>query len=49
MRKFFHPSSLAVFGVAANSKNLGKNIIANSLELGFTARIPERFCRNAYE
>jgi len=39
MRKFFHPSSLAVFGVAANSKNLGKNIIANSLELGFTGEI----------
>jgi acetyltransferase len=39
MRKFFHPSSLAVFGVADNSKNLGKNIIANSLELGFTGEI----------
>jgi acetyltransferase len=39
MRKFFHPSSLAVFGVAANPKNLGKNIIANSLELGFRGEI----------
>ncbi|BBO77712.1 hypothetical protein DSCW_51290 [Desulfosarcina widdelii] len=39
MKKFFHPAEFAVFGVAANSRNLGKNIISNSLELGFTGKI----------
>jgi len=39
MRKFFHPSHMAVFGVAANSRNLGKNIISNSLEMGFKGDI----------
>jgi acyl-CoA synthetase (NDP forming) len=39
MRKFFHPSNIAVFGVAANSRNLAKNIISNSLEMGFKGEI----------
>ena len=39
MRKFFHPSHMAVFGVAANSRNLAKNIISNSLEMGFKGDI----------
>jgi len=39
MRKFFHPSNMAVFGVAANSRNLAKNIISNSLEMGFKGEI----------
>ncbi|RJR49521.1 MAG: hypothetical protein C4576_06875 [Desulfobacteraceae bacterium] len=39
MKEFFHPANFAVFGVAANSRNLGKNIISNSLELGFTGKI----------
>lgn len=30
---------MAVFGVAANSRNLGKNIISNSLEMGFKGEI----------
>ena len=39
MRKFFNPSSLAVFGVADNSRNLAKNIISNSLQMGFKGAI----------
>ena len=39
MRKFFHPSNMVVFGVAANSRNLAKNIISNSLEMGFKGDI----------
>ena len=39
MRKFFNPSNMAVFGVAANSRNLAKNIISNSLEMGFKGDI----------
>ena len=39
MRKFFHPSNMVVFGVAANSRNLAKNIISNSLEMGFKGAI----------
>ena len=30
---------MAVFGVAANSRNLAKNIISNSLEMGFKGEI----------
>jgi len=39
MRKFFHPSNMVVFGVADNSRNLAKNIISNSLEMGFKGDI----------
>ena len=39
MRNFFHPSSMVVFGVTPNSKNLAKNIISNSLEMGFKGEI----------
>ena len=39
MRKFFHPSNIAVFGVADNPGNLGKNIISNSLGMGFKGEI----------
>ena len=39
MRKFFYPSSVAVFGVSDQPMNLGKNIIFNCLELGFKGEI----------
>jgi acetyltransferase len=39
MRKFFYPSSIAVFGVADNSRNLAKNIISNCQEMGFAGEI----------
>ena len=39
MRKFFHPSNIVVFGVADNPRNLAKNIISNSLEMGFKGDI----------
>ena len=39
MRKFFYPSSIAVFGVKEDPKNLAKNIIANCDELGFKEKI----------
>jgi len=39
MRQFFYPSAIAVFGVADNSRNLAKNIISNSLEMGFKGAI----------
>jgi len=39
MRKFFHPSSMVIFGVADNPRNLAKNIISNSLEMGFKGDI----------
>ena len=39
MRQFFYPKSVAVFGVASNSRNLGKNIIYNCREMGFTGKI----------
>ncbi len=35
MKQFFYPSSLAVFGVADNPRNLAKNIISNCQEMGF--------------
>lgn len=50
MKRFFYPSSLAVFGVAENPVNLAKNIISNSLEMGFQGEIypvgrePGRVC-----
>jgi len=39
MNRFFHPSSVAVFGVADNSRNLAKNIVTQSLECGFKGAI----------
>ncbi|MCG2777270.1 MAG: CoA-binding protein [Desulfobacterales bacterium] len=39
MRQFFYPSSIAVFGVADNTRNLAKNIISNCLEMGFAGEI----------
>ena len=39
MREFFYPSSIAVFGVADNPRNLAKNIISNCLEMGFKGAI----------
>ena len=39
MRKFFHPSSIAVFGVADKPRNLAKNIILNCQEMGFEGKI----------
>ena len=39
MRQFFYPSNIAVFGVADNPKNLGKNIILNCQEMGFSGEI----------
>jgi acetate---CoA ligase (ADP-forming) len=39
MREFFYPDSIAVFGVAANPLNLGKNIVANCVEKGFQGEI----------
>ena len=39
MRQFFHPTSIAVFGVADSPKNLAKNIISNCLEMGFKGQV----------
>ena len=39
MRQFFYPSSIAVFGVEENSRNLAKTIIWNCLEMGFAGEI----------
>ena len=39
MKKFFYPSSIAVFGVTDHPLNLAKNIILNSQEGGFTGEI----------
>ena len=39
MRKFFYPSSLAVFGVGPEPRNLAKNIISNCQEMGFKGDI----------
>ncbi|MBW1783983.1 MAG: CoA-binding protein [Deltaproteobacteria bacterium] len=39
MRQFFYPSSMAVFGVADNPRNLARNIVANSLACGFKGDI----------
>jgi len=39
MREFFYPSSIAVFGVAENSRNLAKNIISNCLDMGFAGEV----------
>jgi acyl-CoA synthetase (NDP forming) len=39
MNRFFYPSSIAVFGVADNPRNLAKNIVIQSLEFGFKGPI----------
>ncbi len=39
MRQFFYPENVAVFGVADNPRNLAKNIIKNSLDMGFAGEI----------
>lgn len=39
MKEFFYPSSIAVFGVADNSRNLAKNIISNCHAMGFKGKI----------
>ncbi len=39
MKKFFYPSSIAVFGVADSPGNLAKNIVSNCREMGFKGEI----------
>ncbi|RLB29128.1 MAG: hypothetical protein DRH11_16390 [Deltaproteobacteria bacterium] len=39
MRQFFYPSSIAVFGIAENTRNLAKNIIFNCQNMGFGGEI----------
>jgi acyl-CoA synthetase (NDP forming) len=39
MKKFFYPSSIAVFGVADSLRNLARNIVSNCLEMGFKGKI----------
>ncbi len=39
MRKFFYPSSIAVFGVDNSPRNLAKNIISNCRGMGFKGEI----------
>ena len=39
MKQFFYPSTLAVFGVSLNPRNLAKTIIRNCLEMGFEGKI----------
>ena len=39
MRQFFYPNRVAVFGVGNGQQNLAKNIISNSLEMGFKGEI----------
>ena len=36
MREIFYPTSVAVIGVSAKPTNLGRNIVANLVEYGFT-------------
>ena len=36
MREIFYPTSIAVIGVSAKPTNLGRNIVANLIEYGFT-------------
>jgi acetyltransferase len=36
MRDIFYPTSIAVVGVSAKTTNLGRNIVANLIEYGFT-------------
>ncbi len=39
MRHFFYPDKVAVFGVGDGHRNLAKNIISNSREMGFKGEI----------
>ena len=39
MNKFFYPSSLAIFGVSPEPRNLAKNIITNCQKMGFQGEI----------
>ena len=39
MRKFFYPSSVAVFGVGSHPGNLAKNILLHCREMGFRGRL----------
>ncbi len=39
MKHFFHPSSIAVFGVSSGSYNLARNIILNCIEMGYAGDI----------
>jgi acyl-CoA synthetase (NDP forming) len=39
MRKFFYPRSVAVVGVSANPRNLGRGILAHLLAFGYQGRI----------
>ena len=39
MKRFFHPASIVVFGVADNPRNLAKTIVSNCLEMGFKGEI----------
>ncbi|MBW2641036.1 MAG: CoA-binding protein, partial [Deltaproteobacteria bacterium] len=39
MKKFFYPSSIAVFGVADSLGNLAKNIVSNCREMEFKGEI----------
>ncbi len=36
MQEFFYPNSVAVIGVSSNPDNLGRNIVANLIEYGFS-------------
>ena len=39
MRPFFSPSSIVVFGVGSQPRNLAKNIVSNCLSMGFEGKI----------
>ncbi len=39
MRNFFYPDSIAVFGVSADSKNLGRIIIENLVHFGYKGNV----------
>jgi len=39
MKKFFYPSSIVVFGVADNPRNLAKNILSNCKDMGFSGKL----------
>lgn len=39
MKKFFYPSAIAVFGVAAKRRNLARNIILNCQNMGYKGEI----------
>ena len=39
MRKFFYPSSIAVFGVGSHEGNLARHIVLHCQEMGFQGRI----------